>query len=139
MKIPSPGATTVIGVDRAGIWLSSACAVHCLALPLIIAAMPFLAVRNRLFDSLESLFVVLSVMLATVNLCWGIRIHRSKRLVLLFGTAVVLIIVGKCLVEGPGESILVTAGAFGIAASHFFNRRLCLDCFHCDKRDHSHD
>ena len=130
--------SAVVRVDRAGLWLATACAVHCLCMPLLLAALPFLAIRKEILGSLESVFVVTSVTLAAVNLCWGVRIHRAKGLFLLLGTAVALIVAGKLFAAGPGETLLIAGGALGIAASHLLNRRLCLSCSHCEDRRHSH-
>ncbi len=123
---------TVARADRVGVWLSTICATHCLVTPFAMAVLPFLAVRKGFFGSLEWLFVVASIGLATVNLCWGLRIHQARRPFLVFGAAVTSMIAGRCLANGPYEIALVTAGALGITAGHLLNRHLCLHCAHCE-------
>lgn len=125
---------TLSWVDRMGVYASAMCAVHCLALPLAIAAVPSLSVIVWIGEGVERLLGVAAVGLAIACLCWGFRVHRKKRLFLTFAAAGAFILSGQFFAQGWVEVALVVTGAFGLIGSHLLNRHLCKTCntCHCD-------
>jgi MerC mercury resistance protein len=63
-------------IDLVGTCVSLVCAIHCLTVPLLVTVLPLAGVGVLLGGSLEILFIVASVVLATVSLCWSFRRHR---------------------------------------------------------------
>lgn len=125
------GAKAVSWVDRCGVYVSAACAVHCVALPLLLAAVPAVGVIVWIGEGMETLLALGAVLLAVACLCWGFRIHRKKRLFLTFAAAAAFIVSGQLFAEGWWEVTLVVTGAFGLIGSHLLNRKLCRSCHTC--------
>jgi hypothetical protein len=66
-------------LDGAAVALSALCLVHCLALPLIVAGLPFLVQFSEGHLHAQMLIVVLP--LSSVALWLGFRRHRSRGIV----------------------------------------------------------
>ena len=64
-------------MDRVGTSLSVACAIQCMAVPLLLSVLPLSRLRPLMLDAVETLFVIASVGLAVASHCWGFRIHRK--------------------------------------------------------------
>lgn len=127
---------TVRRVDQLGVYVSAACAVHCLSLPLFVAAIPAFGSILYVGEGLEVVLAIAAVLLAVGCLCWGFRIHRKKRLFLTFAAAAALIIWGQLFAEGWWEVGLVVTGATGLVGSHLLNRKLCHSCHDCGSHQH---
>lgn len=127
---------TVRRVDQLGVYVSAACAVHCLSLPVLLAAIPTVGSIMYIGEGIEVILAIGAVLLAVACLCWGFRIHRKKRLFLTFTAALVFIVWGQLFAEGWWEVALVVTGAAGLVGSHLLNRKLCLGCHDC--ADHQH-
>jgi MerC mercury resistance protein len=119
-------------IDLVGTCVSLVCAVHCLTVPLLVTVLPVAGVGVVLGGSLEILFSVASVVLATVSLCWGFRRHRRWRVFVVLGAALTMLAVGRFLASEPYELIFVFMGALVLAAGHLLNRYLCLTCIVCE-------
>jgi hypothetical protein len=119
-------------VDRIGAAVSLACAIHCMATPLIIIVLSLVGISTEVHDSLHALLVFGSVALAAGSLCWGFRVHRDWRLFMVLGGAVALIIRAQFRTEGIQETGLMVAGAGLLVIAHLLNRRLCGTCAHCE-------
>ena len=118
-------------LDQAGAFLSLACAFHCLALPLLVVALPWMGLGFLSDRKTEILFISGSLLLATSSFCWGYRLHREYRLLLALYLCTGLIVLGKAFVGGSTGLWLAVPGALGLAGGHLFNRRLCRECEDC--------
>jgi hypothetical protein len=49
--------------------------------------------------------------LASASVCWGIRIHGRRRILMLFGAALFLMVIGKGFGSRPAEIALIVPGA----------------------------
>lgn len=132
MNVPKPLGL----VDRLGVYVSAACAVHCLALPLLLAAIPTVGLLVFIGEGVEMMLALAAVLLAVACLCWGFRLHRKKRLFLTFSAAAAFILSGQIFADGWLETALVVAGAVGLIASHMLNRKLCRSCQSCCEHEH---
>ena len=119
-------------IDLVGACVSLVCAVHCLTVPLLVTVLPLAGVGVLLGGALEILFIVASVVLAMVSLCWGFRRHRRWQVFVALGGALTMIAVGRFLASEVYELVFVFVGAMGLAGGHLFNRYLCLSCVVCD-------
>lgn len=120
-------------LDRLGVCLSLACAVHCMSVPVLLSLLPVVGLGVLGDESVEALFLVMSSILAVASLCWGYRLHRRVRTFLLLGAAMAFIAAGRFLVGDGLESICVVMGAGLLASGHFVNRRLCTACLRCEE------
>jgi len=125
-------------LDRAGACLSVACAVHCMAMPLVVAFLPAMGLAILADERTELILVLSSVLLAATSLCWGFRIHRRFTAMGVLLVGVVLLILGKVWAGEAFEWAFVALGASGLAAAHFVNRWLCRQCPCCGLKDVSH-
>jgi MerC mercury resistance protein len=118
-------------LDLVGACVSLVCALHCLTVPLLAAVLPLAGAGMLLGGSLEILFIVASVALASGSLCWGFRRHRRWRVLIALGAALSMIAVGRFLASEPYELVCVVVGAMALAGGHLLNRYLCLTCVVC--------
>lgn len=82
-------------------------------------------------ESVETLLLGTSLVLAVGSLCWGLRIHRQRRTLLLLGAALLLIVGGRFSPEETTEVVSVVLGAVLLACGHLLNRHLCKTCLQC--------
>jgi hypothetical protein len=119
-------------IDLVGTCVSVVCAVHCLTIPFLVTVLPLAGVGVLLGGSLEILFIVASVVLATCGLCWGFRRHRRWRVFIVLGAALTMIAIGRFLASEPYELVVVFMGAMVLAAGHLLNSYLCQTCVVCE-------
>jgi hypothetical protein len=119
-------------LDLVGTCVSLVCALHCLTVPFLVTVLPLAGAGVLLGGSLEILFIVASVVLATGSLCWGFRRHRRWRVFIALGAALTMIAVGRFLASEPYELVCVVVGAVFLAGGHLLNRYLCLTCVVCE-------
>ena len=81
-------------LDSIGAFLSLACAIHCIAIPILVGILPLIGLSFFLNQTVEKVFVIASIVLAAVNLCWGYTIHKKIRILAMFFAAAVMVISG---------------------------------------------
>ena len=114
LRAPTPGTR----LDLLGVIASSACLVHCLATPLIVASLP-LAADARF----EGALAVMLVALATVSAALAL-VRRRRLPVLTYGLGLAALAVrhGLELAEGsPAERILVVLAAALMITTHLLS------------------
>ena len=111
-------------LDRLGIWISSLCALHCLALPLLLPLIPLIG--SSIFAQIwfERTILTISMLIGAVALINGaVRYHgQYYPLGLLFC---------KDMFGHDFEPLTITVGAALIVAGHWINMRLCRQCRCC--------
>ena len=55
----------------------------------------FLGTGSLADKGIEHYVLLVPVALATTSVCWGIRIHRQRRILVLFGAALFLMLAGR--------------------------------------------
>ena len=129
----SQTAARDLWVDRVGTKVSFFCAIHCLAAPILMVLVPLGFVHVRGGEFLEKGFIGTSMALAMTSACWGIQLHRRKRVLWIFALSLALILVGHTAMRGAWETLFVVLGATGVASGHVVNRKLCKDCLLCGR------
>ena len=124
-------------VDTIGAFLSFSCAVHCVAMPLLVTILPLLGLGFLASERAE-LIIIGAVALALGSVVWGIRNHRSWRAFLILVVAVAFIATAHIATEGIFEVALHATGGLLLAAAHLLNRHLCKICPTCE-REHTGD
>ena len=111
-----------------------ACAVHCLALPLLLVAVPTLA-GSLLLDESFHLWMLMAVLpTSLIALTLGCRKHRNPSALTIAVPGLLLLafaaFFGHDLLGEIGEKIVSLLAAAMIAFSHLKNYRLCqqLNC-----------
>ncbi|MGH9361887.1 MAG: MerC domain-containing protein [Thermoanaerobaculia bacterium] len=121
-------------VDRLGRWsaaLALGCAIHCLAMPLVLTLLPLASTAVHLDHGTERLLVGAAALLGSASLCWGFRRHRRRGVLLVLALALAVLAAGMLAARQPWEAGLVTAGTALLAAGNLLNRRLCRTCATC--------
>lgn len=124
-------SSTLNNVDRIGAAISFACAVHCLALPLCLAALPLLGLSFLASEVFESVMLISAVGFATLSLCWGRRVHGQNRLFLLLALALLSFAAAHAIETDPFHALLMGIGGLVLASAHLLNRKLCRTCTAC--------
>ena len=110
-------------LDTTAVTLSALCLVHCLALPFIVAGLPFLAQYSEGHLHAQVLVVVLP--LSCVALALGFRRHRNRRIVLAGIAGMLLLVTGATIAHDQlglaADRAFTIAGSIALATAHFFN------------------
>jgi len=121
--------TTQAVTDKLAIALSLGCALHCLALPILLALLPSITALQ--LDNEAFHFWMLAAVLPTsvYALTLGCKQHKRYRLFILgltgLGLLVLALALGEERIGEAGEKILTVIGAGFVAFGHWFNYRLC--------------
>lgn len=122
-------------LDKSSISLSVACAVHCLALPIITVMSPALMGSVFADESFHRWLAYVVLPISLVALFMGCRHHmRSGVVVLGAGGLLVLVLTalfGHDVLGELGEKIATVVGAGMIAVAHYRNYRLCQQHHDC--------
>jgi MerC mercury resistance protein len=118
-------------IDRLGTSVSSVCAIHCAIMPFAVTTLSFLGFGFLADERVERTILLVSIALASASVCWGIRIHGQRRILLLFGAALLLIVTGREFAEGPAETAFVVLGSTLFTCGHVLNHNLCQSCRRC--------
>lgn len=110
-------------LDGAAVALSMLCILHCLALPLIVAGLPFLAQFAE--THLHAQVLVLVVPLSVVALAVGFRRHRDARIVGGGALGMLLLVAGATVAHDQlgivADRAFTISGSLVLATAHFFN------------------
>jgi chromate transport protein ChrA len=121
--------------DKAGATASTICAVHCVAVPLLFAALPVLGLSWLDNPWIDRSFLVLAVLFVVLAHPRGYLRHRNCVPALLALAGLAGISVAVSLWEGSAaHHWLVAAGGLTVAGSHWLNRHLLHAPSHCDHK-----
>jgi len=114
-------------LDRIGATGSLACAVHCAALPLLLAIAPAIGLGLANHD-FEIGFVAFASLLGLTSLLLGYRRHRHSRALALLLPGIALLCLG-IVVEGAHDrviahALLMACGGSLVASAHWLNLRI---------------
>ncbi len=110
-------------LDGAAVTLSALCLVHCLALPLVVAGLPFLTQFSEGHLHAQVLVVVLPLSLFALGV--GFRRHRDARIVALGAVGMTLLVIGATIAHDQlgvtADRAFTITGSLTLAVAHFFN------------------
>ena len=117
-------------LDGAAVFLSGLCLVHCLALPIIIAGLPFLSTFSDGHLHAQMLVVVLP--LSIFALAIGYRRHHDKRVIAAGIGGMLLLTIGGTIAHYQygivADRSLTVIGALTLATAHYYNSALSRRC-----------
>lgn len=127
--VRKPTEGSVDWLDRLAAGASFACLVHCVGLPLIVAALPALASFLSLPESLHLWVLAFAIPTASVALASGVASHADRR-PLIFGLAgIATLTAAASLPEGMAmETPATVLGSLILAIAHIWNWRLRHGC-----------
>lgn len=129
MKIP----TNVL--DQSAITLSTLCLIHCLALPVIMIALPNIITTAVNQEFFHSLMVLCVLPISIFALTMGCKKHNKLSVALSGGLGLLLLVIAVVFGESHLgefiEKVMTTIGALFIAIAHIQNYKLCLKAENC--------
>jgi len=118
--------------DQIAIALSAICIVHCLAVPLLIAGLPIVALTFGNSEHFHGVMLWLVVPTSVLGFVLGYRIHQRSGLVALgaIGVAVLasVAIWGHDVWTGGVEVMVSVAGSLLLGSAHWLNFRAVRRC-----------
>lgn len=118
--------------DQVAIALSAICIVHCLALPIVVVALPVAALSLGDSQHFHGLMLWVVVPTSLVGLLLGYRLHQRAGLVAL-GT-LGMVVLGAAATYGHAgwslalEVVVSVAGSLTLGAAHWLNFREVRRC-----------
>ncbi len=110
-------------LDGAAVGLSALCLVHCLALPLLVAGLPFFTQFAEGHLHLQMLVIVLPLSIVALGL--GFRHHRSVKIVAAGVIGMLTLVIGATVAHSylglAADRAFTISGALILAAAHFYN------------------
>ena len=110
-------------VDQLGATLSMACALHCALQPLLLA-LPLLGLSFLLNETLETVFLAISLTMAIWAFLSGYAHHRRPTVFLFWGLAAALIGASRIPQLENQEILLAVSGALALMSGHLLNQYL---------------
>ena len=117
-----------LGLGHVGNCASFVCAIHCIAMPFVIALLPAIGMTLA-HGWVEQLILGVAIVCSLLSLCWGYATHRQLR-VFAF-----LIAGGLWMYMGLHDARLHLIGSIigggCLIVANIMNRRLCRTCSSC--------
>jgi hypothetical protein len=117
-------------LDSTAVVLSALCLVHCLALPLIVVGLPFLASFSE--GHLHAQMLILVLPLSIFALGVGFRRHHDSRVIAAGAIGMFLLTIGGTVAHSHygivADRTLTVLGALTLATAHFYNSTLARRC-----------
>jgi hypothetical protein len=127
-------------VDKIGVGLSALCLVHCLALPVIMATLPFVSflsfMKQPFFEALIVIFAIFNAILAVTV---GFKKHKKLIIPTFFLSGSILL--GLFFFAHDfihNNEYVITIGAALIGLGHIFNNSYCKSCKKCEINEQQH-
>lgn len=117
-------------LDQVAVALSGLCLLHCLFLPVVIVALPFLGQLDEGHLHVQMLLVVFPV--SVFALALGFRRHKDIRILAWGVVGLLLLLVGGTLAHNlygvVADRALTICGSVTLAVTHYWNSRLSRNC-----------
>jgi hypothetical protein len=121
----SAAKTRVDWIERAALSASLLCLIHCLALPLLFAALPMLSKLLALPESIHIWLLAFAVPASGLALVSGRARHGALYPLAVGAAGLALLAVGALAVAAtPAEAWVTVAGSLSLAFAHVANWRL---------------
>ncbi len=118
-------------LDKLGVWITSLCALHCLALPLLLPIAPLIASSFFADAWFELAILSFSVVIGFAALFIGFHQYHRQLYPIYSLVAGALIYWNKDVFGHDFEPLTIAIGAILIIGAHLLNLRLCRRCKGC--------
>jgi len=116
-------------LDRAGIWLSSLCLLHCLATILLVSVLG-LGGQLLLSPEIHRYGLLMALAIAAVAIGWGALRHRKAGPFVTAMTGLSFMGGALAVPHGVEEAVLTIIGVALVSAGHFLNMKAHLPAAH---------
>lgn len=120
-------------LDRISIGLSLLCLVHCMALPLVLAVLPFLKGMGLESEAFHFNLLVAAIPISSYAFWRGFRCHGSVRVMAIGSFGLFFMAIALMPQVHHLEHVLTMIGVTSLATAHFYNNRMS-----CRVHGHSH-
>ncbi|MCX2574425.1 MerC domain-containing protein [Pedobacter sandarakinus] len=118
-------------LDKFGIAASTACAIHCAAIPFVITVLPFWGIGFLSDIHFEIAMIGLSIILGIWSLAKSYsNVHQNPKPIVILIVGFTLIGAGHVPTIEALEPILIPIGGICIAIAHLVNLKLSKTCRH---------
>jgi hypothetical protein len=121
-------------LDYVGIGVSLACAIHCIATPLVIAFLPVFAHSIPGSEKVHRVIALAVISVGAIAFRSGLKRHRRPivLLPLITGMAIIVgaVFFGDSLTH-VWETGITMCGSFFVIVAHTMNHSFCRDCKDC--------
>jgi hypothetical protein len=107
-------------LNKVGLWLSVLCTIHCLAMPFLMTALPFLG-KSFLSEKSEIYLIGASAILAIYLLIKDYLNHQNSLPLRLLSVALCFNFTGLFLAKGIYEILFNVLGALLMASAYYIN------------------
>ncbi|HBY86158.1 MAG TPA: MerC domain-containing protein [Colwellia sp.] len=111
--------------DKMAITLSIACAIHCLALPLLLLLLPSFMVLQLNNEAFHTWMVIIVIPTSVYALFMGCKQHKRYRLLFIGFLGLILLVLAVWVGNEYWEKTFTLVGSAVIAGGHYWNYRLC--------------
>jgi hypothetical protein len=131
---PAAGAPGIDWVERAAVGASALCLIHCIGLPLLLAALPALSSFLPIPESFHVWVLAFAVPTSALALFTGRHHHRRAHPLMIGAAGLILLATGALfLLGGRWETPVTILGSLCLARAHIANWRLRHSSHrHCD-------
>ncbi|HAI83222.1 MAG TPA: hypothetical protein DCL43_06105 [Chitinophagaceae bacterium] len=113
---------------------SLACAIHCVALPLLFSTVPFLGIKILENIWLELATIIVSITIGGIAMYKGVtQYHRQKWVVILFISGISSMLLGNMISNEVTEPWLKHIGAMALIIAHVYNYKKSKHCHICNQ------
>jgi hypothetical protein len=116
--------------DRIAAMLSGLCLLHCLALPLLLTALPALSELSS--GHIHAQMLLAAIPVSAVALALGFRRHANVYVILCGVAGMLLLMIGGTVAHSfyglAADRTFTISGALVLAVTHYFNSRLARHC-----------
>ena len=114
-----------LSLDTTGFWASAICAVHCIAVPVLLSFSTFAFLSFLENDFMEYTIICVSLVLGVTSLLPSyFRHHRKFNALYFLLTGFILIFFGRFTAISVYERSFTSVGAIFIATAHIVNFRM---------------
>ncbi|PHR81283.1 MAG: hypothetical protein COA59_16035 [Colwellia sp.] len=121
--------------DKLAISLSIACAIHCLAMPLMLLLLPSFMVLQFNNEAFHTWMIIIVLPTSVYALFMGCKQHKRYRLYFIGFLGLSLLVIAVWLGNEFWEKVVTLMGTAVIAGGHYWNYRLCQQhtiCHRCE-------
>ncbi len=117
--------------NKLSIFLSIACAIHCLMMPIVVVFLPFLSVYFEQYHWVEILIVFSTIILGTNSILHGYKYHHQNKIpAYLFVLGIGFLTTSSVLhfvfdMHNMPQQIINIIGALFSASAQIYNLKLC--------------
>lgn len=119
------------GLGHVGSCASVACAIHCIAMPFVIAMLPALGIGWLASKKFEIVALVVAIGCSLLSLCWGYRTHGRLRGFGIMASGAMWLL----LAHWQHNHWFSFFGGACLVLANVVNRRLCNSCNHCENHE----